>query len=234
MAHCEIDSFVTKFKHLCHAGYKAMLTVESSDGEVSVTLRTGLGPIPSSSRPRHRGPAYQRRQERRQVARATAADQVSSPTVEVREHASNDDKSAAEADASEKVAVQKKLNSKTNEHDTDNAEQADAFHCPLCDFRSNWANGLEIHKTRKHQKIEQLDGNNSADEDLDEDEKYSNTKKYWENGKLGTIFQDFIDANYIIENSELQEQCKTIEKTKILEARKCSFGKDYKYYPPWR
>ena len=233
MAHCEIDSFVTKFKHLCHAGYKAMLTVESSDGEVSVTLRTGLGPIPSSSRPRHRGPAYQRRQERRQVARATAADQVSSPTVEVRESASNYAKSAAEADASGKVAEQKP-NSETNEHETENAEQADGFHCLLCDFRSNWANGLEIHMTKKHQKIKQLDGSNSAEEDLDEDEKYSNTKKYWENGKLGTIFQDFIDANYIIENSELQEQCKTIEKTKILEARKCSFGKDYKYYPPWR
>ena len=79
MAHCEVDSFVNKFKFLCSAGYKATLTIEASEGEAFVTLKTGLGhivppcPIKKSYR---RGPSYQRRQERRQAARAAAAVQV--------------------------------------------------------------------------------------------------------------------------------------------------------------
>ena len=78
MAHFQVDSFVTKFKHLCHAGFKATLTITSSDGEASVVLTAGLGPIPPTQlqhdlrnhvQPRPRGPAYQRRQARRQAAR---------------------------------------------------------------------------------------------------------------------------------------------------------------------
>jgi hypothetical protein len=46
MAHFEVDSFLTKFKHLCHAGFKATLMITSSDGEASVVLTAGLGQIP--------------------------------------------------------------------------------------------------------------------------------------------------------------------------------------------
>ena len=77
MTLCEIDSFVTKFKHLCQAGFVATLTVEAVDGKASVTLKSDLGPIsPPYHAPRHgqpRGPSYQRRQERHQAAREAAA-----------------------------------------------------------------------------------------------------------------------------------------------------------------
>ena len=97
MAHSEVDSFVTKFKNLCHAGIRTTLTIEAVNGEASVVLKSCLGPIPSFHVPRHhcqpschRGPAYERHQERRQAAKA-AAGQAPSPSVEVRDAAPSDE-----------------------------------------------------------------------------------------------------------------------------------------------
>ena len=115
------------------------------------------------------------------------------------------------------------------------AEEADDnFHCDICDFKSNWANGLRTHMTRKHASIEQLDGSDSATDDLEIlDRKYKNTEHYWAEGRIGRVYQAFLDANDIIENSDLNEEGKAIERFKLLEARKCSFGGSYKHFPPW-
>ena len=85
MAHCEVDSFVNKFKYLCSAGYKATLTIEASSGEAVVTLKTSVGhiPPPCPIKKNHcRGPSYQRRQEKRQAARDAAAANTSQPAVQ--------------------------------------------------------------------------------------------------------------------------------------------------------
>ena len=109
------------------------------------------------------------------------------------------------------------------------------FSCLMCDFRSNWENGLKIHMTRKHCNIEQIDGNISvASDEVDDDKKYSETCHYWKTGKLGTIFQSFIDANDIIEKSNLEEEVKIEEKEKVLQARKLAFGADFRNFPPWK
>ena len=79
MAHCEVDSFVAKFKHLWYAGIKASLKIEAENGEASVVLTAGLGPLPpppQGQRVRQRGPAYARRQERRKAARDGAGHEV--------------------------------------------------------------------------------------------------------------------------------------------------------------
>ena len=60
------------------------------------------------------------------------------------------------------------------------------------------------------------------------------TEHYWKTGKLGTIFQDFLDANFIIERSDLSKEDKANESAKILEARKSAFGTHFKDYPPWK
>ena len=63
-----------------------------------------------------------------------------------------------------------------------------------------------------------------------------NTQEHIFNGRLerlGTIFQSFLDANEIIENSNLEAEIKMKEKEKILEARKFAFGKDFRDFPPW-
>ena len=66
----------------------------------------------------------------------------------------------------------------------------------MCDFVSNWQNGLQIHLSRKHANIEQIDGNVSlVDEDLEEDQKNLWTSNYQKTGNLATVYQSFLDAN---------------------------------------
>ena len=86
--------------------------------------------------------------------------------------------------------------------------------------------------TRKHSSVEQLDGNVTFDDD-DMDEEYKRTQHYWKSGWLGSVYQCFLDANHIIENSNLEEEVKKLEKEKILDARKLAFGDNFSYYPPW-
>ena len=89
--------------------------------------------------------------------------------------------------------------------------------------------------SRKHAQIGQLDGGNSvSDDDPDnDDDKYLKTIQYWEQGKLGTVFQMFLDVLDVIEKCDLTEEAKDLEKAKVLEARKSAFGKDFVLFPPW-
>ena len=88
--------------------------------------------------------------------------------------------------------------------------------------------------SRKHGNVEQIDGMTDIIE-LENDEKYENTKHYWEKGRLGTVYQCFNDANAIIDNcSEFSEEDKKKERLKVLEARKSAFGVSYNNFPPWR
>ena len=244
MVHSEVDSFVTKFKHLCHAGFRATLTIEAVNWEASVVLKSFLGALHAPGHhgqpPRRRGPAYQRRQERRQAAKA-AAGQDPSLAVKVSDAPPSDDvNSADEAGATSEhseatTADDEEANSSAISVTEKSAEKAEKnFSCLICDFTSNWENGLHIHMARKHNNIQQVDGNATFDsEESDDDKKYSGTHSYWKTGRLGTIFQSFLDANEIIENSNLEVEIKMKEKEKILEARKFAFKKDFRDFPPW-
>ena len=53
-------------------------------------------------------------------------------------------------------------------------------------------------------------------------------------GRLGTVYQSFLDANDIIEKSNLENEINEKEKEKILEARKSAFGSDFRNFPPWK
>ena len=82
--------------------------------------------------------------------------------------------------------------------------------------------------------MEQVDKNVTLKEDdLVEDDTYLETCHYWKTGRLGTVFQTFMDANKIIDSSNFPEELKEKEKVKSLEARKCAFGKNYEHVPPW-
>ena len=52
-------------------------------------------------------------------------------------------------------------------------------------FVSNWAHGLQVYMTRKHEHIEQVDGNIDSEDFV----LYLETDCYWKTGILGTIFQ---------------------------------------------
>ena len=230
MAFTEIDSFVEKFKHLWHAGLRTSLNVEAENGQASVTLKAGLGFIPPPFQvprptPFSRGPSYQRRQVRREAARAAAVNNDIEQTEQVR-----DEQDSAEIDRDQVAEEATEIVQEVIE-----AEKAkENFPCLLCDFKSIWENGLAIHMSRTHSQIEQLDGNITFSEEMDnKDQKYYGTRQYWENGELSTIYQTFIDAQNIIENSDLNEEEKEKEKVKLLEARKVAFGENFRYYPPW-
>ena len=81
MSHCEVDSFLTKFKQLWHAGIEATLTVKTVNGGATIALTAGLGPIPGLPHHvhhswQHRGAAYYRRQDKCQEARSQAERQA--------------------------------------------------------------------------------------------------------------------------------------------------------------
>ena len=130
-------------------------------------------------------------------------------------------KASNQSESVEKVTVEDTLKS---------AEKAkEEFSCDICDFTSNWANGLNIHMTRKHDKVEQLDGC----VDVEEDDKYFSSKYYWKDGRIGTVFQTYLDVIDVIESSDLKEDDKQLEKGKALEARRVAFGTMHKFFPPW-
>ena len=84
--------------------------------------------------------------------------------------------------------------------------------------------------SRKHSKIKQLD---AATDGTSHDVKYNSTSHYWTRGRIGISYQNYLEAIDIIENTDLEDCDKELEKLKLTEARKEAFGKNYKNFPPW-
>ena len=111
----ELNSLISKFKHLCNAGFEASLLVSSKDGQASVSLKVELGKVfhspkdstagdQNSKQRKKRPPAYFRRQKQRRDARKK---EIIKPTEAAAENAtamrnlvvyesSTDDSNAAE------------------------------------------------------------------------------------------------------------------------------------------
>ena len=154
-----MESFLWKFKNLQYAGVKASLTFEAENCKAFVTLKADLGILPPPPSLHHgyqhehaqvhRPPAYWRRQVRRKAAKLAAAEQETIP-AEQAQHI--DDPEVILEPVAEKAT---NIEGNTN----DVAEKAsEHFECQLCDFISNWENGLKVHMSRKHSRIEQIDG----------------------------------------------------------------------------
>ena len=73
----EIESFVSKFRYLCSAGFKASLKLNCEDGHAFISFDVNLGPLPPplfipppvSPVQRRKSPSYYRRLKRRSDAR---------------------------------------------------------------------------------------------------------------------------------------------------------------------
>ena len=233
----ELDSFIQKFHQLWRAGQTAHLDVDTHAGQAWVGLRVQLGPVPGpahqhvSPPQRRRSPAYQRRQERRRRSACDRSEAMAPTTAIVVVDQPSSDESVAKPDeleADEAPTVQVEANTEST-----SAAKADTFDCELCEFKSNWKNGLSIHMSRKHDKIEQLDGASDALNDQGNDE-YKGSKHYWKSGWLGAAFQSYSDALKVLEESDLEVADKEVEKEKILQARRKALGSSYLYYPPWK
>ena len=70
-----------------------------------------------------------------------------------------------------------------------------------------------LHMGRKHNTIEQIDGSTDM-ETLELDEMYDRSKHYWERGKIGIAYHVFLDANSIIDVSDIPDIEKVKEKKK--------------------
>ena len=238
----QLQSFVIKFRQLWAAGETAHLDLDTHAGKAWVGLRVQLGgPVHHQhypSRPQHRSPAYHRRQERRQAARAAAgkpsqvvieAEEVTDTTTEP---TTEEATSAEEANDAVVETVEAHGHNANDFIGVSDAEQAsDQFSCELCDFESKWRNGLEIHMTRKHGTLEQIDG---VICDGKQDLVYDRSDYYWKTGRIGISYQTYIDIIDVVQNSELSEREKEEEKLRVTEARKKTFGNNFKHFPPWK
>ena len=244
----QIQSFIFKFHQLWAAGETAHLDLDTHAGRAWVGLRVQLGnPLHQQQHPsrrQHRSPAYYRRQERRQAAKF-AAEETSHIVAEAAEATAaketNGENTLYTEETSEATIAEKAKEAvllPTEEVDPNEAlrnknaeQQLEDFACDICDFRSKWSNGLEIHMTRKHATLEQIDG---AIGDGEEDLQYDRSDYYWKNGRIGISYQTYIDILEIVESSDLSDTEKKNEKARVTDARQKVFGKNYKNFPPWK
>ena len=234
---CELDTFVQKFNQLWRAGHSAHLDIDTHAGKAWIGLRLQLGQAPGSAHeqfpsppaPNYRGPAYRRRQERR---RQSACDRVQATAAEEVVVDEALDKSISKSDDELEADKAPEEQDQSNYTENTSAAKAETFECELCDFSSIWNNGLKIHMSKKHDKIEQLDGSYDIVDGQDDDD-YEGSKHYWKTGWLGSAYQSYLDAMEVLNKSYLDISDMEEEKIKVLEARKEALGSSYKYYPPW-
>ena len=250
MAAPELNAFIWKFHQLWQAGLTAHLDVDTHAGNAWVGLRVQLGHYVPGPIHRHVNPppsfsqssSRQRRRARRMAAREqennTAAEEaVTTPvkeaaTEEVVKASAEVGEKSEEANAVTHIA-ENCAEKEISDEDIENvAEKANDFPCVLCDFKSTWANGLEVHMGRKHRNIDQLDGSNDS-EDLELDKKYDRSEHYWEKGNVGIAYSVFLDSNCLVDASNLSEEEKLKEKGKLLASRKSAFGNNFHQFPPW-
>ena len=238
----EFHSFVQKFHHLWKSGLSAHLGLHCHAGEAWVELHAQLsGPhphqyhgFPKQPIPKRVSPSRNRRRARRAAARNERTQENDIIEKNTAEKVVEETNSTEAVDASNIVEETNLVNEDARYNDAEeasvNLNGPEKFSCEICDFSSKWENGLAIHMTRKHGNIEQLDG--ISDSEIDE--KYERTSYYWECGRIGIAYCNYIDVIDIIENSDLDPGEKEIEKEKVAESRKDFFGSNYKNYPPWK
>ena len=87
-----------------------------------------------------------------------------------------------------------------SEHD----HPGELLHCDLCEFVTSRKTGLDIHTSKKHKEIEQLDGNSSDSEVI-----YA--ESYWERDYMGPEYQTYLNAIENIDNSNFSQEVQQSE-----------------------
>ena len=100
----------------------------------------------------------------------------------------------------------------TNHMISEHNQPGDVFRCDSCEFKTSRKTGLKIHISKKHDVIEQLDGNNSSS-----DERYA--ESYWERDYMGTGYQTYIDTIENIESANISMDEKSNETERALKAK---------------
>ena len=236
MTHVELDSFYFKFKNLLYAGRDATLNLKSENGRALVTLSLDLGHVLGQDQFTKRsrdGPSRQRRRDRCAAARSEKEQAVAQPNenAEIAENDCNDVEETNDQGAANNIIHAEEASNVVSANESSQEIEEEEHSCSICDFTSKWKNGLAVHMSRKHSRIEQLDG---TSDETDQDEKYDRTSHYWVYGRIGISYQNYLEAIEIIETSDLEIHDKEVEKLKVMKARKEAFGKNFKNFPPWK
>jgi cell division protein FtsN len=170
---------------LWQSGCDASLLLKTRDGKATINLQLGLGQAPPTPffepPPRHvPGPSRQRRTKRRALIREQAEQaQAKNDVEEVAENA-NEEVDKNESETAEIATEVVETDGTSADKAAEVSEEARKdFPCLICDFVSSWETALQIQMTEKHSTVEQVDGNATlTDEDLVEDDKYSDTCHY--------------------------------------------------------
>ena len=98
----------------------------------------------------------------------------------------------------------------------------------LCDFHGVSTVGLNIHKSRKHEDIPQIDGATF-------NQRESDTDFWWEKHQKHSLrsYQMYIDVLQDIEDAKISEEDKILEKENVNNGRKEALGKIWDQCPPW-
>ena len=247
MAAMEIESFVTKYKHLCSVGIAATLVFECHGGETVVTFKANLGCCaqpPGVNSAHFRNPSYGRRQLRRQATRLKTepivdneAEKASSLSDDVDFRRKTEDNEAVEATALNEIDLKKAEKPQETVVVQDSSTEKLAakvcfteskFKCEECDFEALSSIKLKIHLRCEHAKVK----NGSFQHETALKEKYESTKHYWKTGRIGISYQSFIEAIFVIKACLPQYQ-QVMEMDLLYEARKKLLGTNYFTYPPW-
>ena len=197
---------------LRRAGWKAHLDLDTCDGQAWIGLRVMLSPNhhQEASNVKRRSPSYYRRQERRKAARIAAE----KPILE-------------EADAHGFVVAEEAseaVKAKENENviAAERSKSDQVHNCEVCDFISNSENGLTIHMSKKHARIEQLDGSTSFSEESDDPYVQNEIENYLATGEISCqnfIFNTVCEELFnVIKSSNLSVSEKKKELLKAVEA----------------
>ena len=130
--------------------------MESKSGNAFVNLQLDLGQAQGphhAGRHRSGGPARQRRRAKREAERQAAEQAVMNEKATMKADAGK-----CVSEEAEKVVTEVEVAKSNSEHEIDTSEKdvspaenaVTDFKCEICDFSSNWKNGLEIHMSRKH------------------------------------------------------------------------------------
>ena len=139
-------------------------------------------------------------------------EQSSSSDVVAEQANRNNDKEDNVAEDNEKVADEASLE----------------FPCEICDFKSNRESGLNVHMSRKHKTLEQIDGHseyNDIDTEYDDE-----IEDYLKTGVLGSGGQLWEDLLFYLKRSK--------DKLEALEARRLAIEREegigrYLLKSPW-
>ena len=65
---------------------------------------------------------------------------------------------------------------------------------PFVTSKSSFEVGLKVHIGNKDSNIEQIDGHG----EVEDENRYENTKDYWREGRLGNAYFTYVDAMHLI------------------------------------